>query len=86
MWLLPWSHRSLERSTVSLRWRRRPGRKSRPASASPLYRGDREHGLPHLHGGLYRLHPMRLLLMSSRSRRVNRENLSAPRRRNSLRR
>ena len=23
---------------------------------SPLYRGDREHGLPHLHGGLYRLY------------------------------
>ena len=22
----------------------------------PLYRGDREHGLPHLHGGLYRLY------------------------------
>ena len=34
----------------------------------------------------YTAAPMRLLLMSSRSRRVNRENLSAPRRRNSLRR
>lgn len=32
------------------------GRKSRPASASPFVPGDREHGLPHLHGGLYRLY------------------------------
>lgn len=86
MWLLPMSQRSLERSRVSLRWRRRPAGRAGLHLRVPLYRGDREHGLPHLHGGLYRLAPMRLLLMSSRSRRVNRENLSAPRRRNSLRR